>query len=220
MAGRTDEAVTDGSGGVAPGHDRRTAGRGTRDLRAGQGWPEGFFRPVYYARSRDSYRPPPGLYRRLSRRLGPAATSLGLVPEDVITVEVPGRRSGVIRRTTMVRAECGGGYYVVSLAGESDWARNVRAAGGQVVIGGRRRRAARLAEVPVPQRAEVIRAYLLRWGRRPGSRAVAREARYYFGVSAEVSLEQIRGVAEHYPVFRIEYAGDAGLRPEEIAPGV
>jgi glyoxylase-like metal-dependent hydrolase (beta-lactamase superfamily II) len=27
-------------------------------------------------------------------------------------------------------------------------------------------------------------------------------------------------VAEHYPVFRIEYAGDAGARPEEIAPGV
>jgi hypothetical protein len=63
----------------------------------------------------------PGLYRRLSRRLGPADTSLGLVPEDVISLEVPGRCSGVIRRTTMVRAACDGGHYVVSLAGESDW---------------------------------------------------------------------------------------------------
>jgi glyoxylase-like metal-dependent hydrolase (beta-lactamase superfamily II) len=175
---------------------------------------------VNYARSRDSYRPPPDLYRRLSRRIGPAATSLGLVPEDVITLEVPGRRSGVIRRTIMVRAECDGGHYVVSLAGESDWVRNVRAAGGQVVIGGRQQRAARLAEVPVRQRAPVIRAYLVRWGRRPGSRAVAREARYYFGVGPEVSLEQIHGVAEHYPVFRIEYAGEAGPCPEEIAAGV
>lgn len=94
--------------------------------------------------------------------------------------------------------------------------RNVRAAAGQVVIGGRPRRAARLAEVPVPQRAVVIRAYLLRWGRHPGSRAVAREARYYFGVSPEVPLE-IAGVAEHYPVFRIRYAGDAGTGPGEIA---
>jgi glyoxylase-like metal-dependent hydrolase (beta-lactamase superfamily II) len=219
MAGRTDEAATD-AGGAAPGHGRRPEERKIGGLRAGQGWPDGLFRPVYYARSRDRYRPPPDLYRRLSRRIGPTAVSLGLVPEDVITVEVPGRRSGVIRRATMVRAGCGGGHYVVSLAGESDWVRNVRAAGGQVVIGGRQRRAARLAEVPVRQRAPVIRAYLLRWGRRPGSRAVAREARYYFGVGPEVSLEQIQGVAEHYPVFRIEYAGQAGPRPEEIAAGV
>ncbi len=153
-------------------------------------------------------------------RLGPAVTSWGLAPEDVITLEVPGRRSGVIRRTTVVRAVCNGGHYVVALAGESDWVRNVRAAGGQVVIGGRQRRAARLAEVAPPQRAAVIRAYLLRWGRRPGSRAVAREARCYFGVGPQVPLEEIRAVVGHYPVFRIEYAGEAAARPEEIAPGV
>jgi hypothetical protein len=94
------------------------------------------------------------------------------------------------------------------------------AAGGRVVLGRRERRAARLAEVPPQQRAPVIRAYLLRWGRRAGSRAVAREARCYFGVSAEASLREIQDVAEHYPVFRIEYAGDAGIRAEQIAPGV
>ena len=193
MARETAEAVTDGAGGAAS--DRRPAGRRSGGVRAGEGWPDGFFRPVHYARSRDSYRPPPSLYRRLSRWVGPAATSLGLVPEDVVTLEVPGRQSGVIHRTTMVRAVCDGGHYVVSLAGESDWVRNVRAAGGQVVIGGRRRRAARLAEVPVPQRAPVIRAYLLRWGRHRGSREVAREARNYFGVSPDVSLEEIQGVA-------------------------
>jgi glyoxylase-like metal-dependent hydrolase (beta-lactamase superfamily II) len=70
------------------------------------------------------------------------------------------------------------------------------------------------------QRAPVIRAYLLRWGRRPGSRPVAREARYYFGVGPEVPLDQIQGVAEHYPVFRIDYADKAGRVPVEIAPGV
>ena len=138
----------------------------------------------------------------------------------MITLEVPGRRTGVIRRTTVVRAVCNGSHYVVALAGESDWVRNVRAAGGQVVIGGRGRRAARLAEVAPPQRAPVIRAYLLRWGRRPGSRAVAREARSYFGVSPQVPLDEIRAVVEHYPVFRIEYIGEATARPEQIAPGV
>lgn len=61
---------------------------------------------------------------------------------------------------------------------------------------------------------------LLRWGRRAGSRAVASEARNYFGVGADALLAEISGVAEHYPVFRIEYAGEAGTRPEEIATGV
>ena len=187
---------------------------------AGQGWLAGFVRPVEYARSRDRYRPPPDLYRWLNHRLGPAAISLGLGPRDVITLEVAGRRSGVIRRTVMARAVCNGGHYVVALAGESQWVRNVRAAGGQVVIGGRQRRAARLVEVPPQQRAPVIRAYLLRWGRRAGFRAVAREARYYFGVSADASLAEIQAVTEHYPVFRIEYAGDTGTGPQEIAPGV
>ena len=138
----------------------------------------------------------------------------------MITLEVPGRRSGVVRRTALVQAVCDGERYVVALAGESQWVRNVRAAGGRVVLGRRGRRAARLAEVPPPQRAPVIRAYLLRWGRRAGSRAVAREARFYFGVSAEASLREIQDVAEHYPVFRIEYADDAGIRAEQIAPGV
>ena len=105
-------------------------------------------------------------------------------------------------------------------AGESQWVRNVRAAGGWVVLSRRERRAARLVEVPPEQRAPVIHAYLLRWGRRAGSRAVAREARFYFGVSAEAPLREIQDVAEHYPVFRIEYAGDAGIRAEEIAEGV
>ena len=130
----------------------------------------------------------------------------------MITLEVAGRRSGVIRRTVMVRAVCDGEHYVVALAGESDWVRNVRAAGGRVVIGRRRRHAATLAEVPPQQRAPVIRAYLLRWGRHAGFTAVASEARHYFGVSADASLQEIQGVVEHYPVFRIEYDGPADTR--------
>ncbi len=220
MADQSDDTASAGPSGAAPVSGRTPAGRKIGGAHAGQGWRDGLFRPVCYARSRDSYRPPPGLYRVLNRQLGPAVTSWGLAPVDVITLEVPGRRSGVTRRTTVVRARCDGGHYVVALAGESDWVRNVRAAGGQVVIGGRRRCAARLSEVAPEQRAPVIRAYLLRWGRRPGSRAVAREARCYFGVSPQLPLDEIRGVAEYYPVFRIEYAGEAAACPEEIAPGV
>ncbi len=220
MARRSDDADSAVAGRAAPSRDERPDGQVASGAHAGRGWLDGFFKPVHYARSRDSYRPPPDLYSRLSRRLGPAATALRLAPGDVVTLEVPGRRSGVTRRTTVVRVGWNGGHYVVSLAGESDWVRNVRAAGGHVVISGRQRRAARLAEVAPPRRAPVIRAYLLRWGRRPGSRAVAREARSYFGVGPDASLDEIQHVADCYPVFRIEYAAEPGAEPEEIAPGV
>ena len=53
-----------------------------------------------------------------------------------------------------------------------------------------------------------------------GSRAVAREARYYFGVGPDAALDEIEQVAQYYPVFRIDYASEPGAGPEEIAPGV
>jgi hypothetical protein len=130
----------------------------------------------------------------------------------VITLEVPGRLSGGIRRTIVVRVACDGDHYVVALAGESEWVRNVRARGGRVVLGRRKRYAARLVELPPQQRAPVIRAHLSRWGRRPGSKTMGNEARHYYGVNAHASLAEIQGVAEHYPVFRIEYEGHADTR--------
>jgi glyoxylase-like metal-dependent hydrolase (beta-lactamase superfamily II) len=45
-------------------------------------------------------------------------------------------------------------------------------------------------------------------------------APYYVGVGPDASLEEIQGVAECYPVFRIEHVGKAGTGLEEVAPGV
>ena len=77
---------------------------------------------------------------------------VGLEPARRDHARFPGRRSGVVRRTALVQAVCDGERYVVALAGESQSVRNVRAAGGRVVLGRRERRAARLAEVPPQQR--------------------------------------------------------------------
>ena len=163
---------------------------------------EGFFRSVDYS-DRTRYRRPPTTYLRL-QWLGHLLTSWAIVPKNVVNLDVPGRRSGMIRRTTLLRVEHAGEYFLVALAGESEWVRNVRAAAGRVVVGRRTRHGATLIEVPLQERAPVIRAYLLRAGRQVGSKAEANEARYYFGVSANPSPEEIRAVVEHYPVFRID----------------
>jgi deazaflavin-dependent oxidoreductase (nitroreductase family) len=133
--------------------------------------------------------------------------SLGIGPKQVVVLEVPGRRSGVIRRNALVMAAHEGNDYLVALAGESEWVRNVRAARGQVVIGRRQRRAAQLVDVPAGERPPIIRAYLLRWGRQPNSPAVQREARLFFGVSGDPSAEELATIAEFYPVFRITMIG-------------
>lgn len=94
--------------------------------------PEGFFGPVEYA-ARTDYRRPPGFYRRL-QSVAPLFRRLGLTPDYVVELEVPGRRSGQPRRTLLVQVACGQERYVVSLAGESEWVRNVRAARGLVTL--------------------------------------------------------------------------------------
>jgi glyoxylase-like metal-dependent hydrolase (beta-lactamase superfamily II) len=151
----------------------------------------------------DRYRPPPRLYSRL-QWLGHVLTALGLSPGYVVTLEVPGRRSGIIRRTNLVLAQHHGQRYLVSLTGESEWVRNVRAAGGRVVLQrGGVRRAVRLVEVPVRDRPPVIRSYVLRAGRRPGTRQVEREAKAIFGVGEDLALDEIAGKADRFPVFRV-----------------
>jgi hypothetical protein len=51
----------------------------------------------------------------------------------------------------------------------------------------------------VEQRPPIIPAYL----RRSGWSASVQEARHYFGLRPDLSLEEIRPVADDYPVFRI-----------------
>jgi F420H(2)-dependent quinone reductase len=169
-------------------------------------WRQGLFAGVDYS-ARSRYRPPPPLYRRMQKRLGPFLISLGIGPKQVVVLEVPGRRTGMIRRNALVMVSHSGNDYLVALAGESEWARNVRAADGQVLIGRRQRRAVRLVEMPPAERPPILRAYLLRWGRQPNSPAVQHEARLYFGVSGDPSVEELATVAEFYPVFRITTIG-------------
>jgi deazaflavin-dependent oxidoreductase (nitroreductase family) len=160
--------------------------------------------PIDYS-ARAPYRPPPGWYRRF-QWLGVLLTSAGLAPRDAVTLEVRGRGSGKVRRTPVVRVRDGGESFLVSLAGESQWVRNVRAAGGRAVIRRRRATRVRLIEVPPGQRPPIIAAYLARSGRSQ-TRAAAREARQYFGLGAHPTQEDIAAIAGYYPTYRI--AADA-----------
>ncbi len=164
--------------------------------------PEGFFNPVEYA-ARTRYRRPPGFYRWL-QSIAPLFRRLGVTPGYVVELEVAGRRTGIPRTTLLVQVQVRSERYLVSLAGDSEWVRNVRAADGAVRLTDTHRRyAAHLVEVPVTERAEIIHAYIHRPS--PRGRAMVRtgEARHYFGIDPDTPLPQIAAIADHYPVFRI-----------------
>jgi deazaflavin-dependent oxidoreductase (nitroreductase family) len=157
--------------------------------------------------ARVPYRPPAAWYRRLNG-LGVLLTSSGLAPADAVTLQVRGRRSGKVRRVPILRTRYMGEDYLVALAGESQWVRNVRAAQGGAVIRRRKARGVRLVELDPADRPAIIAEYLRAGRRRSGAQANAKQAHFYFGLEAEASIEDIRGIAENYPVFRIDYLPD------------
>jgi hypothetical protein len=73
----------------------------------------------------------------------------------------------------------------------------------------RRRKAhpVHLMEVPAEERPEVISAYLRRGVDRSGSKAAAKQARYYFGMNLDPTPAEIQQAAQYYPVFRIVHDG-------------
>jgi hypothetical protein len=154
--------------------------------------------------ARTDYRPNARWYQLLNR-LGVVLTWLGLAPHDAITLEVRGRTSGKPRRLPILRTPYQGDDYLVGLAGESQWVRNVRAASGEAVIRRRGTHRVHLEEIAPGDRSGVIAEYLRRGEQRGGAEAAAKQARFYFGLDPNPSLDQIKAIVDYYPVFRIIY---------------
>jgi len=160
--------------------------------------------PQDYA-NRINYRPPAAWYQRLNQ-LGVLLTSIGLAPRDAVTLQVRGRKSGKLRRIPILRTRYRSEDYLVALAGESQWVRNVRAADGHAVLRRRKTRQVRLEELPPADRPEIIAEYLRVSRERSGAKANAKQARYYFGLDPNPSIDDIRTIVEYYPVFRVTYS--------------
>ncbi len=139
------------------------------------------------------YRRPTKVTRMMNRFVSWLA-SRGMMPSKTVTLEVKGRRSGQTRSTVINWVEHEGERYFVSVRGDTEWMRNVRAAGGEAVIRRRERQKVRLEEIPAEQRAPIIKTYL-------GENAMA--TRQHFGVDPKAEIAEFEAIAERHPVFRI-----------------
>jgi F420H(2)-dependent quinone reductase len=130
-------------------------------------------------------------------RVWAAVLGTGLSPRRWVTLEVVGRRTGRLTRFPLGMADWQGNWYLVPMLGEScNWVRNVRAAGGLATIRHGRARACRLVEVPVDERAPILKRYLRKV---PG-------ARPHIPVDRHAPLAEFEAIAAHYPAFRVETA--------------
>ena len=150
------------------------------------------------------YRAPARLYGKLSRWIGVPLTSLGLAPQHAVTLEVPGRRTGRPRRNPVLLTTFDGAEYLVSLAGESEWVRNVRAANGRALLHRRGARPVQLVELPPASRAPVLAAYQAAGAARSGEAAAGLQARFNFGLEPGPTVADFEPIAHRYPVFRVE----------------
>ena len=130
--------------------------------------------------------------------------SSGITANNLVTLEVTGRKSGRIVSLPVVMVVVEGQRYLVSMLGENgQWVHNVRAAGGRAVLRSGGREAVHLDEVPIDQHAPILQAYLQH---APG-------ARPHVPVHRDAPLAAFAQIAAAFPVFQVAaHPGCAGDR--------
>jgi deazaflavin-dependent oxidoreductase (nitroreductase family) len=110
-------------------------------------------------------------------------------------LEVRGRTSGEPRRTPVNLLSHEGTRYLVAPRGETQWVRNLRAAGHGDLLLGRRRQPFTATEIADAEKREVLRAYLKRWKAEVGV--------FFDGVDATSSDAELDRIAPRHPVFTV-----------------
>ncbi|GAA3558968.1 nitroreductase family deazaflavin-dependent oxidoreductase [Amycolatopsis ultiminotia] len=134
------------------------------------------------------------LFNRIVQRL----TKLGISVLGSRVLGVRGRKSGELREVPVNLLSHDGAQYLVAPRGETQWVRNLRAAGqGQLRVG-RRVDEFTYRELADDEKPVLLRVYLKRWKFEVGA--------FFDGVDASAPDETLRRIAPGYPVFEVRPA--------------
>jgi deazaflavin-dependent oxidoreductase (nitroreductase family) len=148
------------------------------------------------------YRRPGWFTRNVFNRLVARLTRWGVSVWGSRVLEVPGRKTGLPRRTAVNLLDFEGRQYLVAPRGEAEWVRNVRAAGGSLdLLRGRHRTHAVAVEVPDGEKTDVLRAYLQRWKFEVGV--------FFDGVGPDSDDAALLRIAPRHPVFALRDVREA-----------
>jgi deazaflavin-dependent oxidoreductase (nitroreductase family) len=141
------------------------------------------------------YQEPGWFTRNVFNRIVALASRLGISLAGSRRLVVRGRKSGEPRETPVNPLEHEGSTYLVAPRGNTQWVRNLRAAGGEgELLHGSRRTRFRAQEVPDSEKLPILRAYLDKWAWEVGA---------FFDVDKDAGEDDLRRIAPDHPVFRI-----------------
>jgi deazaflavin-dependent oxidoreductase (nitroreductase family) len=142
------------------------------------------------------YRAPGWFTRNVFNRVVQGLTRIGISVWGSRVLRVRGRKSGEIRTVPVNLLTLDGSRYLVAPRGETQWVRNIRAAGGHAELAlGRKIEPFHAVELADAEKPEVLRAYLKRWKAEIGV--------FFDGVSANSPQADVERIAPKHPVFRI-----------------
>lgn len=141
------------------------------------------------------YRKPGWFTVNVLNRAVMGLTHLGVSVWGSRILRVRGRKSGEWRSVPVNLLTIGSERYLVAPRGESQWVRNLRAAGEGELSLGRRSEPFGAREVGDDDKAEILRAYLRRWKAEVGV--------FFGGVGPDSTDEELRRIAPEHPVFRV-----------------
>jgi deazaflavin-dependent oxidoreductase (nitroreductase family) len=138
-----------------------------------------------------------GVFNPIVRRILRAGPLLG--PNALITIR--GRKSGVPRTTPVALVEIDGKRWVIGTFGETNWVRNLRAAGAASLTVGRRHDEVTATELDVPARTAFFRDVLGPYVRRFRVGGLVLRI-----LGATEILDDPAAAAERRPVFELRAA--------------
>ena len=125
-------------------------------------------------------------------------TAWGISIKGSRILEVRGRTSGEPRRTPVNLLTVDGQRYLVAPRGETQWVRNLRAAGTGTLRVGRRVETFEASELADDAKPLILRAYLKAWAWEVG--------RFFDGLAADSPDADVAAAAPGFPVFAITTA--------------
>ena len=141
------------------------------------------------------YKKPDSFTKNVFNPLVALVMKAGISVRGSRVLAVRGRTSGEMRTTPVNLLTYDGAQYLVAPRGETQWVRNLRAAGEGELRLGRKRQAFRAEEVPAVARPPLLRAYLKAWAWEVGQ--------FFDGVKHDGPDAEIERIAPLHPVFRI-----------------
>ncbi|RAU95773.1 nitroreductase family deazaflavin-dependent oxidoreductase [Mycobacterium colombiense] len=145
----------------------------------------------------------PNRAARAANRVVRSLAEAGISIAGTRALRVRGRKTGKPRAVVINLLTVDGIDYLISPRGNTQWARNVRAA-AVVEVGPRwHRRSVRVSEVDDAAKPELLRRYLARW--------YWQVKGYVAGLTPDSTDEQFRAAAASIPVFALTPIGAAGL---------